>query len=126
MASFLIVRGWGGSAESDWGSLVTRKNQDITRLLKNVNDHRSGALDNLMRAVYDDLQHVAERHMTQRFGHDLPGVTLEPAALVNESFLKIIKQRNTYDNRGPLYLGRNSGSERLPAACRRLCGLSHS
>ena len=78
-------------------------NQDITRLLRHVQEGRGGALDNLMRAVYDDLQHVAERHMTQRFGHDLPGVTMEPAALVNESFLKIIKQRNTYDNRGQFF-----------------------
>ncbi len=82
---------------------MTRNNQDITRLLKDVNEGRGGALDDLMRAVYDDLQHVAERHMTQRFGHDLPGVTMEPAALVNESFLKIIKQRNTYDNRGQFF-----------------------
>ncbi len=82
---------------------MTRNNQDITRLLKDVNEGRGGALDDLMRAVYDDLQHVAERHMTQRFGRDLPGVTMEPAALVNESFLKIIKQRNTYDNRGQFF-----------------------
>jgi RNA polymerase sigma-70 factor (ECF subfamily) len=93
----------GGSAESDWGSLVAGNNQDITRLLKDVHEGRGGALDDLMKAVYDDLQHVAERHMTQRFGHDLPGVTMEPAALVNESFLKIIKQRNTYDNRGQFF-----------------------
>jgi len=82
---------------------VARNNQDITRLLKDVHEGRGGALDDLMRAVYDDLQHVAERHMTQRFGRDLPGVTMEPAALVNESFLKIIKQRNTYDNRGQFF-----------------------
>ncbi len=82
---------------------MARINHDITRLLKDVNQGRGGALDDLMRAVYDDLQHVAERHMTQRFGRDLPGVTMEPAALVNESFLKIIKQRNTYDNRGQFF-----------------------
>ena len=79
------------------------RNQDITRLLKDVNEGRGGALDSLMKAVYDDLQQVAERHMTQRFGRGLPGVTMEPAALVNESFLKIIKQRNTYDNRGQFF-----------------------
>ena len=82
---------------------MASNNQDITRLLKDVHEGRGGALDDLMKAVYDDLQHVAERHMTQRFGHDLPGVTMEPAALVNESFLKIIKQRNTYDNRGQFF-----------------------
>ncbi len=82
---------------------MARINHDITRLLKDVNQGRGGALDDLMKAVYDDLQQVAERHMTQRFGRGLPGVTMEPAALVNESFLKIIKQRNTYDNRGQFF-----------------------
>jgi len=82
---------------------VAHKNQDITRLLKDVHEGRGGALDDLMKAVYDDLQHVAERHMTQRFGHNLPGVTMEPAALVNESFMMLIRQRKAYDNRGQFF-----------------------
>ncbi len=82
---------------------MTRPNQDITRLLKDLQDGRGGAMDELMRSVYDDLRRVAERHMTERFGLGLPGVTLEPSALVNESFLKIIKQRNAYDNSGQFF-----------------------
>ena len=30
-------------------------------------------------------------------------VTMEPAALVNETFLRLIKQRKTYDNRGQFF-----------------------
>ncbi len=82
---------------------MTRPDQDITRLLKDLQDGRGGAMDELMKSVYDDLRRVAERHMTERFGRGLPGVTLEPSALVNESFLKIIKQRNAYDNRGQFF-----------------------
>ena len=82
---------------------MTRPNQDITRLLKDLQDGRGGAMDDLMKSVYDDLRRVAERHMTERFGRGLPGVTMEPSALVNESFLKIIKQRNAYDNRGQFF-----------------------
>ena len=82
---------------------MTRPDQDITRLLKDLRQGRGGAMDELMRSVYDDLRRVAERHMTERFGHGLPGVTMEPAALVNESFLKIIKQRNAYDNSGQFF-----------------------
>ena len=82
---------------------MTRPDQDITRLLKNLQDGSGGAMDELMRSVYDDLRRVAERHMTERFGRGLPGVTLEPSALVNETFLKIIKQRNDYDNRGQFF-----------------------
>ena len=72
---------------------------DITRMLHEVDDGRPGAMDRLMDAVYGDLQRVAERHMCQRFGRDLAGVTLEPAALVNESFMRLLKQRNRFRNR---------------------------
>ena len=71
----------------------------ITLLLAQVEDGREGAMDRLMEAVYGDLERVAQRHMAQRFGPDLPGVTLEPAALVNESFLRLIRQRTSYQNR---------------------------
>ena len=76
---------------------------NITRLLQEVDDGQDGALDRLMEAVYAQLEQVAARHMKQRFGPDLPGVTLEPAALVNESFLKLIKQRRAFDNRGHFF-----------------------
>jgi len=52
-----------------------------------------------MAAVYGDLERVAHRHLAERYGPGLAGVTMEPAALVNESFLKLIKQRKAYANR---------------------------
>ncbi len=76
---------------------------EITRLLHEVDAGSTGAMDELMQAVYADLERVARRHMGQAFGPGLPGVTLEPAALVNESFMKLIKQRNAYDNRGQFF-----------------------
>jgi RNA polymerase sigma factor (TIGR02999 family) len=75
----------------------------ITMLLHQVNEGATGAMDDLMAAVYEDLCRVAERHMVQEFGRGLPGITMEPSALVNESFLRIIKQRNKYDNRGQFF-----------------------
>jgi RNA polymerase sigma-70 factor (ECF subfamily) len=77
--------------------------QRITQLLEAVNAGDDGAMDDLMDAVYTDLKGVAERHMAQQFGRNLPGVTLEPAALVNESFLRLIRQRNAYANRGQFF-----------------------
>ena len=71
---------------------------DITILLEKVHEGEQGALDELMTRVYADLQRVAERHMAERFGRGLPGVTMEPAALVNESFMKLILQRKKIDN----------------------------
>lgn len=32
-----------------------------------------------------------------------PGVTLQPTALVNEAYIKLIKQRQKYDNRGQFF-----------------------
>lgn len=75
----------------------------ITQLLRAVDEGANGAMDKLMEAVYADLERVAQRHMGQAFGPGLPGVTLEPSALVNESFMKLIKQRNAYDNRGQFF-----------------------
>jgi hypothetical protein len=63
---------------------------DITRLLRDVDENRPGAMDHLMAAAYEDLRRVAERHLGERFGPGLPGATLEPAALVNESFLRLV------------------------------------
>ena len=76
---------------------------DITRLLYAIDEGRPGAMDDLMEAVYVDLERVARRHMDRQFGRGLPGVTLEPAALVNESFLRLIKQRKKYGNRGQFF-----------------------
>lgn len=75
----------------------------ITRLLQDVDEGRPDAMDDLMRVVYADLERVAARHMDERFGSGLPGVTLEPAALVNESFMRLIKQRTRFDNRGHFF-----------------------
>jgi RNA polymerase sigma factor (TIGR02999 family) len=84
-------------------TMTDRAGDDITLLLEDAHAGRPGAMDRLMDAVYADLQRVAERHMAERFGRDLPGVTLEPAALVNESFMKLIRQRKRFDNRGQFF-----------------------
>ncbi len=77
--------------------------RDLTVLLRAVEAGEPRALDDLMHAVYDDLHRVAEKHMRERFGPGMAGVTMEPAALVNESFMRLIRQRNAYDNRGQFF-----------------------
>lgn len=57
----------------------------------------------LMDAVYADLERIAGARLRERYGANMPGVTLEPAALVNETFLRLIKQRSTFDNRGQFF-----------------------
>ena len=76
---------------------------DITLLLQRVNDGEDGAMDALMGRVYEDLQRIAERRMRAQFGGQLPGVTLEPTALVNETYMRLIRQRQAFDNRGHFF-----------------------
>lgn len=76
---------------------------DITVLLREIEVGRDGALDDLMDLVYQDLEHIALKHLSKRFGQRAKAVTMEPAALVNETFLRLIKQRKTYDNSGQFF-----------------------
>jgi RNA polymerase sigma factor (TIGR02999 family) len=76
---------------------------DITLLLRDVETGREGALDRLMAAVYEDLARRAQIHLRRQFGNRAERITLEPAALVNESFMKLIRQRKAYDNRGQFF-----------------------
>ncbi len=76
---------------------------DITILLRQAEGGQAGALDELMDLVYRDLEGIALSHLSRRFGQRANVVTMEPAALVNETFLRLIKQRKTYDNRGQFF-----------------------
>ena len=75
----------------------------ITLLLREVEGGREGALDELMALVYAELERIARSYLRKHFGSRAEAITLEPAALVNESFLKLIQQRNRYDNRGHFF-----------------------
>lgn len=77
--------------------------EHITRLLDEVNAGRDGALDDLMQVVYSDLERLAKSHLHKHFGSRANSMTLEPAALVNESFMKLIRKRDRYDSRGHFF-----------------------
>ena len=62
---------------------------DVTVLLREWRAGDDGALEKLMEAVYDDLYRVAKR----RLGGERPDHTLQPTALVHESYLRLIDQR---------------------------------
>ena len=71
----------------------------ITRLLAEAQAGRAEALDEVMTLVYTDLRRIADRRL-RRHGH---GVSLQPTELVHEGFLRLIKQRQTYDSRGHFF-----------------------
>ena len=70
----------------------------ITRLLGDVRAGDKAAENELAALVYDDLLRVA----MQRMGRQ-PGLTLEPAALVNECWLRLAEQRNGFDCRSQFF-----------------------
>jgi RNA polymerase sigma factor (TIGR02999 family) len=77
--------------------------REITLLLKRIDEGKPAAMDELLRVVYDDLERMASSHLRRQFGARVNQITMEPAALVNESFLKLIKQRKGFDNRGQFF-----------------------
>ena len=59
---------------------------DVTRLLIAWQAGDAAALDRLIPLVYDGLHRIAERHLrNERSGH-----TLQPTAIVNEAYLKLV------------------------------------
>lgn len=80
-----------------------RRRGDITQLLAKANEGGPDELNALWVAVYEELREIARRHMEREFGRHLAGMTLQPTALVNEAYLRLIKQRAKYDNRGHFF-----------------------
>ena len=74
---------------------------EITEKLRDWSD-KSGddSADVLLRTVYDELHRQAHRYLRkERRGH-----TLQTTALVNEAYLKLIKQRNiTWESRSHFF-----------------------
>ena len=62
---------------------------DVTRFLIDWNNGDQAALDKLMPLVYSELRRLASNYLRR----ERPDHTLQPTALVNEAYLKLIDQR---------------------------------
>jgi len=62
---------------------------EVTGLLVAWSEGDKKALDRLAPLVYDELRHIAHRHMKR----EAAGHTLQTTALVNEAYLKLAGQR---------------------------------
>lgn len=69
--------------------MPTRDNE-VSQLLQEWNRGDTGARDQLISLVFDDLREIARRH----FDREIPGHTLQPTALVNELYVRLKKQRS--------------------------------
>jgi RNA polymerase sigma factor (TIGR02999 family) len=75
--------------------------QEVTQLLVNWGDGDSGALDKLMPIVYDELRRLASNYLRREH----PGHTLQPTALVNEAYLRLVDQRQAKWQNRAQFLG---------------------
>jgi RNA polymerase sigma factor (TIGR02999 family) len=79
---------------------MKRQPGEVTRLLDDLNRGRKEALDRLLPLVYKDLRRLAGRYLNEeRVGH-----TLQPTALVHETYLRLVGQeRADWQNRGQFF-----------------------
>jgi RNA polymerase sigma factor (TIGR02999 family) len=74
--------------------------EGITQLLVDWGKGDQAALDRLMPLVYSELRRLATNYLRrERMGH-----TLQPTALVNEAYLKLVGQKNAkWQNRAHFF-----------------------
>ena len=74
--------------------------ENITQLLIEWSKGDQKALDKLMPLVYSELRRLAGNYLRR----ERPGHTLQPTALVNEAYLKLIDQKSArWQNRAQFY-----------------------
>jgi RNA polymerase sigma factor (TIGR02999 family) len=80
--------------------METRSPKEVTRLLVDWSKGDQKALDDLMPVVFDELRSLARRYLRrERTDH-----TLQPTALVNEAYLRLIDQRSVqWQNRAHFF-----------------------
>jgi len=74
--------------------------RELTQLLLDSSDGNKEALDRLMPLVYDELRRLARSYMRREQADN----TLQPTALVNEAYMKLIDQRDVrWQNRAHFF-----------------------
>jgi RNA polymerase sigma-70 factor, ECF subfamily len=69
---------------------MTAASQRITRLLGEIEAGKSASADELVPLLYGELRRLASSYLRR----ERPGHTLQPTALVNEAYLKLVEQRD--------------------------------
>jgi RNA polymerase sigma factor (TIGR02999 family) len=84
---------------------------DVTHLLKAIESGDPDAPAQLLPLVYDDLRRLAAR----RLAHEAPGQTLDPTALVHESYLRLVGAGGEahWDSRGHFFAAAAQAMRRI-------------
>jgi len=78
---------------------MTNPTHKVTELLKAWSNGDTDALDELLTLVYLELKKIARRYMRK----ENPEHLLQPTALVNEAFMKLVRENLNYENRKHFY-----------------------
>jgi RNA polymerase sigma factor (TIGR02999 family) len=79
---------------------MTDTPDSVTELLAEASRGNADALDRLLPLVYHELHAIAARYLRR----EKPGHTLQPTALVNEAYLRLVGQREvTWQNRAHFF-----------------------
>ena len=72
----------------------------VTQLLEKWSNGDQSALDELMALLYDELRRLASAYLRR----ERPDHTLQPTALVNEAYMRLVDQRHTtWQNRAQFF-----------------------
>ncbi len=84
---------------------------EVTKLLHQVNDGDADASSRLMQAVYQELRQMADH----RFASERPDHTLQPTALVNEAYLRLISdgRLQSFENRAHFFAAAAEAMRRI-------------
>jgi len=79
---------------------VTAQSANVTRLLSDWSRGDESALERLLPIVYAELRRIARRELgRERIDH-----TLQPTALINELYLRLVKQHSaSWENRAQFF-----------------------
>src|ERR1700754_3386182 len=79
-------------------SMPVMDSDRVTKLLESVNAGDEGAFDSLVAQVYGELRRMAGALMRGQGGQ-----TLQPTALVNEAYLRLIQGEPRWDGRAHFF-----------------------
>ena len=79
--------------------MTTAESEHVEELFKLAGGSDRAALDRAIETVYGDLRRLASASIKRRFGPHSDALTLQPTALVNETYFRLLKQKADIENR---------------------------
>jgi RNA polymerase sigma factor (TIGR02999 family) len=82
---------------------------EVTRLLVDLQDRKQDAAPRLFELLYDQLRHMARRHLQ----NERPDQTLQATALVHEAYLRLVGADQQWCNRAHFFAIASSAIRRI-------------